>query len=303
MPLPRRVGGRLRAVAQPLPHARVERGEIGVGEDRVGEEGAGRPGVVVLRVEDHSLPGAQLQHGLAGLGERHPVPGLDAQRACRLGVLQGRRQPVRVLEGEPDAQDDIALGVGLEAAVPVGEGALLVGERDRLARPAVVRDHLGDRRGDLLAVRPDVLDRGRARRAGDAGQALDAGQSGLHGTGDRVGPDLARGQLQPCPDEFAAARGDAQGGALEALVADDEVRAAADDQQRRAVGVGLAYGCDHLGVGRRGHQPGGGTAQSEGGQRGERGIVEFLHAPQPTRHHRQPRPPGPRQPAPAAPRR
>ena len=41
--------------------------------------------------------------------------------------------------------------------------------------------------------------------------------------------------------------------------------------------VRLAHGGDHLGVGGRGDQPGRGTAETEGGQRGEGGVVEFLH--------------------------
>ena len=132
-------------------------------------------------------------------------PGLDAQRAGRLGVLHRRRQPARVLQREPDAQHDVPLGVGLEAAVPVGEGALVVGEGDRLARASrsyATTSVMVD--GDLLAVRPDVLDRGGAGRAGDAGQALDAGEPGLHGAGDGVGPHLSGGQFERGPVEFEA---------------------------------------------------------------------------------------------------
>ena len=201
-------------------------------EDRVGEEGPGRPGVVVLGVQHHALARAQLQYGLAGGGRRDTVAGLDAEGAGRLGVLERRRQPARVLQLEADPQDDIALGVLLEAAVAVREGALGVRDGDRLAGAAVVGHDLGDGAGDFLAVRADVLDRRGAGRAGDAGQALDAGEARLDGAGDGVRPDLARGQFQRRPREFEAAGRDAQRGAVEALVADDQVAAAADDQQR-----------------------------------------------------------------------
>ncbi|CAM5707556.1 Adenosine deaminase [Streptomyces tendae] len=60
--------------------------------------------------------------------------------------------------------------------------------------------------------------------------------------------------------EGDALGGDDEGGAVEALVADDQVGAAADDQQRGAGGVGLPDGGDHLVVGGRGDQPGGGAA-------------------------------------------
>ena len=79
------------------------------------------------------------------------------------------------------------------------------------------------------------------------------------------------------PSSVEALGRDAQGGAVEALVADDQVAAAADDQQRRAAVVGLADGGDHLGVGRRREQAGRGAAEPEGGQGGEGGVVEFLH--------------------------
>ena len=75
--------------------------------------------------------------------------------------------------------------------------------------------------------------------------------------------------------EVEALGGDAQGGALEALVADDQVGAAADDQQRGAGGVGLADGVDHLGVGRRGDQPGRRGRRAgrwSGGRGGRRGV-------------------------------
>ena len=209
-------------------------------------------------------------------------PGLDAEGAGGLGVLQGRGEAPGVLQGEAHPQHHEPVGVLLEAAVAVGEAALLVGERDGLAGAAVVGDDLGDRGGDLLAVRAHVLDRGGARRAGDAGQALHTGQSGLDRTGDRVGPVLARGEREVRAVEREAAGGDAQGRAVEALVADDEVAAAADDQQRGPGLVGRADRRDDLVVGGGRDEAGCRAAEAEGGQRGEGRVVEFLHAPKGT---------------------
>ena len=285
-PSPAGICGRLHAVAEPLLHARVERGELGVGEDRVGEEGAGRPGVVVLGVQDHALAGAQLEDGLAGGGQRDAVAGLDAEGAGGLGVLDGRRESVGVLQLEADAQDDVPLGVGLEAAVPVRERAVGVREGDRLARVPVVGDHLGDGGGDLLAVRAHVLDGGRAGRARGFRRGTRCRRDRPPRCGRRRRSTPRR---RPAPGGVPASSKPlvamTQRGAREALVADDQVRPAADEQQRRPGVVGLADGGDHLGVGGRGEQPGGGTAQPEGGQRGEGGVVEFLHALKTTRRH------------------
>lgn len=71
------------------------------------------------RVEHHALARAQFEHRTAGGVQRDAVAGSDSERAGRLGVLERGREPARVLQREPDTQDDVALGVLLEAAVPV----------------------------------------------------------------------------------------------------------------------------------------------------------------------------------------
>ncbi|GAA2298877.1 hypothetical protein GCM10010376_13380 [Streptomyces violaceusniger] len=69
-----------------------------------------------------------------------------------------------------------------------------------------------------------------------------------------------------------------QGGAVEALVGDDQIAAAADHQQRGPGRVGRADRGDDLVVGRGREQPVGRSAETEGGEGRERGVVEFLHA-------------------------
>ncbi|WP_372350718.1 hypothetical protein [Streptomyces sp. KL116D] len=105
----------------------------------------------------------------------------------------------------------------------------------------------------LLAVRADVLDRRRAGRARDAGEALDAREARLDGPAPRrrsTPSPAANSSFVPSSSKPLVAMRRAV--PCEALVADDEVAAAADDQQRRAGGVGSAHRVDHLGVGRRG---------------------------------------------------
>ncbi len=234
---------------------------------------------MVVRVQDHALPGAQGEDGLACVGERHAVAHLDAEGARGLRVPDRGAHALRVLQPEADPQDDEPVGVALEAAVPVGEAARLAGEGDDLLRTPVVRDDLGDRGGDLLAVRPDVLDGGGPAEPGmPARHSMPASPaSTVRATAsDQTSPAASSRQGAV---EAEAARGDAQGGAVEALVADDQVGPAADQQQRRPGGVGLPYGGDDLVVRGGGEQPVGGAAEPERGQRGEGSVVEFLHAP------------------------
>lgn len=229
---------------------------------------------MVLGVEHHALAGAEPQHRLAGGRRRHPFALLDTHGTGRFGVLQGRGKTTGVFQLEPDTQHHEAVGFGLEATVPVRECALVIRDGDRFAGVPVVGDDLRDGRRHLLSVRTDVLDRRRARGAGDSGQAFDTGEAGFDGPGHGVRPDLPGGQLQRGAGQLEPLGRDAQGGAVEALVADDQVAAAADDEERRTAVVGLAHGCDHLGVGRRREEAGRGAAEPEGGQgaRGRRGV-------------------------------
>ena len=115
------------------------------------------------------------------------------------------------------------------------------GPSDRtVAVGAVEHAHGVDRLGHLLAVGTDVLDRRRADRARDAGQALHAGQSAGHAVGHERVPRLAGGDLERGAVARDAARGDAHDGAGEALVGDHDVRAAGEHEQRLAGPVGRA---------------------------------------------------------------
>src|SRR5690606_29582622 len=112
--------------------------------------------------------------------------------------------------------------------------------------------HLAHRLGHLLAVGADVLHRGGAGAARDAGEGLDPGPPLGHGAGDDVVPHLPGRD----PHDHAGAgvvglHPDPPGrhpdhGAGEAVVGDDEVGAASDDQERLAGRVGRTHRLDQL---------------------------------------------------------
>ena len=260
-----RASGPSRSRARASSAAKAARGEHGVGEER-----AGRDGVGVGRVDDHALAAAQREHGLADLRERRGVPDGDAERAGQLRVAD-RARGRRAREVERDLQHDPAPRRALEAARAVREPALRGRELDQGARRAVVGADRGDRLGDLLAVGPDVLDRRRADRARDPGQALDPGAARGDAAGDERVPRLAGGDGQAVALRAHPARGDAQHRAGEARVGDHEVRAARDDQQRRARLVGRAHGGDDGRLVGRLHEAAGRPAKAQRGQLGEHG--------------------------------
>ncbi len=246
-------------------------------DEGVGEEGAGAPGVVVLGVEHHALAGPQPEHGLADRPRRRARARLDVERAGELGVAH-RGTEVAQGELEGDLEDDEATGVPLEPAGAVAEAAVGDGEGAVRRLDAVPAAHGGDRVGDLLAVGADVLHRGGADRAGDAGERLDAHPALLDRPGDQVVPDLAGGDRDEgaaagVPGHRHAAGRDPHDGAVEALVGDDEVAAAGDEQDRRAGLVAGADGVDELVGGRRLHPGAGGPAETQGGVLGEAGLL------------------------------
>ena len=118
-------GRRVAEVGGALPQQLVRRPV----EHRVGEERADRAGVRVGGVEHHALAGAQPQHRVPGVGQRHPVADLDPERAGQLGVADrpGQRGAV---QPEVDGEHHPAVAV-LEDARPVGEPAVGRGDGGR----------------------------------------------------------------------------------------------------------------------------------------------------------------------------
>ena len=220
------------------------------GHHRVGEERAHRPGVPVVRVEHHALAGAQLEHGVPGRVQRHPVARLDAEGAGQFGVPD-RGRLARAGEPEIDLQHDVPVAV-LEDARPVREPAL--GRRHRRGR---------DRAPGRRRARPRWCARppGRTpRRSGSGWRRPNRGcRTGTRRRSSRWSPRRRRSRptarrRRPARttlssrsvDDPDAAGAQEQHGAGETGVADHHVAAAGQHEHRPAVGGRLTYRSDRF---------------------------------------------------------
>src|SRR6202022_1551724 len=133
----------------------------------------------------------EFDDGRTGLGALHLVTDRDAEGRGQLAITDRRREDL-LREPEGHAQHHEPAGaIALEDTGPVAEAALLVRDVEDFRGLPVVDPHPRDRLRDFLAVSADVLDRGGTRQAGDAGQALEAGQAPGDGPGDHLVPVLA----------------------------------------------------------------------------------------------------------------
>src|SRR6185369_7721017 len=255
----------------PGPGGRLHRGQRGRVQHRVDEERADAAGVGVGGVDDHSLALPELDDRRAGLGALHLAADGDAEGGSQLGVADRSGQHLH-RQPERDAQHDEPPGAA-EPAGPVAEIAPLVRYLMDVAGHPVVDPHRRDRLGDFLAVGADVLDRGGPGEPGDAGQALEAGQPLGHAPGDHRVPVLAgrHGQRARSAVPADAARRDLDHGAVEPLVGDDKVAAAAQDQQRLAGHVGGPHRVDELVLGSGPDEAAGWAAEAD------RGVIRQLH--------------------------
>ena len=209
------------------------------------------------------FPRRSAEHGAAHVGERGRLPLGDPERAGELGVAD-RGRVIGLRERVGDREHDPAAGRALEHARAVREAAVGGGELLDRAGVAVIDAHGDDRVRDLLPVGADVLDRGGADRAGDAGQALDAGAARPPRSRPRTGPTARRRRpTSAVAVGVHAAGGDPEHGAGEAGVGDDQVRAAGQDQQRLALRVGGADRGDHRVLVLRHDEPAGRAAEAQ----------------------------------------
>jgi hypothetical protein len=162
----------------------------------------------------------------------------------------------------------------LEERVAVAEAAVRRGQPADGPGLPVVGVHPADRVGDLLPVRPDVLHRGRAGAAGDAGQALQPGPALGDGAGDQLVPRLAGFGDQDAVGDRDAAGADQHDRAGPAGVGEHQVGAAAEQQQVR---TGGPHRLDQLVGGGRLDQPGCRAAQPQRGQRRHRDPTAYQH--------------------------
>ena len=160
----------------------------------------------------------------------------------------------------------------LEDRVAVGEGALLRREGALAPLVAVPDAHARDGLRDLLAVGADILHRRRPGEPGDAGERLDARPALGDGAGDDVVPHLSGGDddvdvLVVRGLDADPLRRDAHDGAAEAVIGDDEVGAAGQEQQGRAHLVRGPDGGDDLVEGLGGDEGVGRPADAHGRER------------------------------------
>jgi len=220
----------------------VEKAQINY---RVFEEGAGAAAVRLAVDEQHTLGMTDLADGVIDLDRGRLSLG-EVTREVGVGEVRGSRG----VEAECDRGDDVAIAVrGVEDAAPVGKAALGVGEVDELHGFEIECADGVDGFRDLLAVGTDVLDGCSTEGAGDTGEAFDSADSLLADGENEVVPFDARGDGLV---EEAVAVGGCQGlvdgemddEAGEAGVADEEVTAAAEDEDGEIAFAGEADGFD-----------------------------------------------------------
>ena len=241
-------------------------GELRGGDDGILEVGAGAAGVGVVGDDEHALGAADVADGGGYFGERRP--GASGEVALEVGVAE-RGGGVGV-EPEVDAVDDVAAGfVGVETAGAVAEVTGGIGELDEGVGSSIVGVDGGDGLRDLLAVGADVLDGRSADGAGDAGEALDAGETAVDGVLNEGVPGLAGADGEEVVTEGSnAADLDVEDEAVEAGVTDEEIAAAAEDEEREGVLVGEGDGLGEVGGGGGFGEETGRATDLEGGEGG-----------------------------------
>lgn len=251
--------------------------EVGRGEDGVLEEGAGAARVGIARGEEHAFGAADLADGMVDLDRC----GLLAGEAFgKIGVGEVGRGVGG--KAEDDGGDDVAAaGVGVEEAGAVGKAAGFVGELGEGAGVEVEGADGVDGLGDLLPVGSDVLDGRGTSEAGDAGEALHAGEvEGARVENEGV-PVEAGGDPEVDPvlagwsGNQRVAESEMEDEAGETAIRDEEVGAAAEGEEAEVVGPGEGDGFEELGLGADLDEEAGWAADAEGGEGGE--VDVFLN--------------------------
>ncbi len=229
------------------------------------------------------LPRRRREDGLAGLGQRRSRARLDAEGARELGVGD-RRAERRALEREGDLEHRDPVLV-LERARAVAEaelgrrpgaGSRRSRGRARAPRPASARPPGRRRRRSGSASRRSSRGSRTGTRGRPGPRPRVRATTPSHGSpaGDAHEHAVGAGRL-----ELDAARLAAHDRAGHAGVGDHDVRAAAEQERRRARCVGLRQRLAQLLVGRAAHERAGGTADAQRRQRGEGDLELGGHAP------------------------
>ena len=170
----------------------------------------------------------------------------------------------------------------VEEAGAVGEVAVSRGEVDEVGGFEIEGAYGGDGGGNLLTVGSDILDRSTADGAGNSGEALKAcavvGDGALHkgvpvfsGSGPVEAGSIGLGV------GFNATEGHVEDEAGKAGVGDKKIAAATQDEKGLVVFAGPADAFDDLFFRDCLRKPAGRATYAEGGQRGERDVLQNLH--------------------------
>jgi hypothetical protein len=176
--------------------------------------------------------------------------------------------------------DDVATG-RLETAGAVAERARLGAQIDESARVTIVGADGGDGVLHLLAIGADVLHRGRADEARDAGKALDPRKSVVHSAGHEGVPRL------PCRERHAGeasfpfdvhtARRHPDDESAEPLVRHDEVAAAPEHEGRDSGCLRFRERFRHIQLLLHRHDTRGLPSETQGRQGGQRDVAIEAH--------------------------
>ena len=188
----------------------------------------------------------------------------------------------RGLEAVGHGEDGVEVRrAALQHAVAIGECAVGRGQRHDGAALPMKRAHGRDRFAHFLAIGANVLDGRRARQTGNAAQALEPRPAALDRMAHHRVPWLARPGRQldrrACRDRRKTAQAHPDHEAVDALVGDDQVRAAAQDSQRDAARPGPPPGRKHVclvvSVGEEARRP----ADAQGAMRSQRLMLARRH--------------------------
>ena len=257
--------------------------EGGGGDDGIFEERSGAAAVLLAGNEHHAFAVADLADGVVDVdGCRRVARGdLCGEVAGEVGV--GEVGGSSRAEAEDDLGDDVAVALGgVEDAVAIAEAAGRARQCDEGEGFKIEGAHGVDGLGDLLAVGADVLDGGAADGAGDAGEALDAADALLADVVDEVVPVHASGDVEVDvvgagdggqARGFQGADGDAEYESVEAGVADQEIAATAEGEDRELLLACELDGFEELIFRRDGAEKTSGPADPEGGVGGKRDVL------------------------------
>ena len=244
--------------------------------DGVLEKRAGAAAVGIAGGKNHALGPADLADGAGDLAGGRRGVRAEMPKQIRIGETRTGAK----VEAEGDGGDDVAAGLdGVEQASAVAELAGFAGKLDEAVRLKIQSADSVDGLRNLLPVGANILHRGASGKAGDAGEALDAGQilitclvdKGFPGeTG--VSAELASGDVDL--GGFCCAvdsNVDDQSG--KSGVGDKKVAAAAEREQGKGALAGEVDGREEFCFGANGSEEARRTAELKCRQRGQRDVL------------------------------